>query len=639
MALIPVILALSLAVTPEMEVAKPGAVRPSGWLLDRARAARDGYTGHLDEVSDHFRRAWTAEWNPRGNYLNWSVDDEEGNKRANWSAEGGSYWFDGLVKLAWQLDDQDLKALARRRLEPVLERTGENSIGFLWWMDRRDPQQLNEVVNNGWVATWVQGNSARVLSAWYEATGDERALRALRYAFNWKDLAEALGPHSATLASGAAEAYRLTGDPEVKAFLDLCRAKFATGRSTRQFIKAPWTKLADTLNLRREHAWHLGLPSRHGVMASESLLSVLRLWQTTGEQAYLDSVLAWYRFFDEHCSQPYGVTMMDEEWGWRGARRGTETCDVAAEAYTKRCVFAALADGRWGDQLELAFFNAGPACVSRDFRRNVYFQMPNRTGREKGEAEEMSCAWDTHVRYDRSAWPLCCTAALNRILPNYVQGMWMKTAAGGLAATLYGPCTFETELPVGKVAFAERTDYPFDERIVLNVTAAPGKEFPLRLRIPGWCAAAEIAVNGAAVCPPVKNGFATLTRAWKTGDAVTLRFPMTPVAWNFRDNNEYGRLRRSLYVGPILFAAAVPAKDDNTPAGPFVEPVLPQVAEPKSWTVERRPLPKVWSWQLDEAPVRLHVSAADGQPLTLVPYGCTKLRISAFGVEDRGKAN
>ena len=259
--------------------------------------------------------------------------------------------------------------------------------------------------------------------------------------------------------------------------------------------------------------------------------------------------------------------------------------------------------------------------------------------REKGEAEEMSCAWDTHVRYDRSAWPLCCTAALNRILPNYVQGMWMKTASGGIAATLYGPCTFETELPVGKVAFAERTEYPFDERIVLNVTAAPGKEFPLRLRIPGWCSAAEIAVNGAAVRPPVKNGFATLTRAWKTGDAVTLRFPMTPVAWDFRDNNEYGRLRRSLYVGPLLFAAAVPAKDDNTPAGPFVEPVLPQVAEPKSWTVERRPLPKVWSWQLDEAPVRLHVSAADGQPLTLVPYGCTKLRISAFGVEDRGKAN
>ena len=31
-------------------VARPGDARPRGWLLDRARAARDGFTGHMDDV-------------------------------------------------------------------------------------------------------------------------------------------------------------------------------------------------------------------------------------------------------------------------------------------------------------------------------------------------------------------------------------------------------------------------------------------------------------------------------------------------------------------------------------------------------------------------------------------------------------
>ena len=54
-----------------------GAIRPKGWLFDRARAARDGYTGHMDGVSHHFRRAWSADWKPRGVYLNWGNDEKD----------------------------------------------------------------------------------------------------------------------------------------------------------------------------------------------------------------------------------------------------------------------------------------------------------------------------------------------------------------------------------------------------------------------------------------------------------------------------------------------------------------------------------------------------------------------------------
>ena len=46
-------------------------------------------------------------------------------------------------------------------------------------------------------------------------------------------------------------------------------------------------------------------------------------------------------------------------------------------------------------------------------------------------------------------------------------------------------------------------------------------------------------------------------------------------------------------------------------------------------TVERRPMPAKWAWQLD-APVRVSVKAATGETLSLVPYGCTRLRKTMF---------
>lgn len=608
-------------VTPAMAVDRPGAVKPTGWVLDRARAARDGFTGHMEDVDEHFRLAWSTNCMRRGKYLNWT-----NRHQGSWSAEGGAYWFDGLVKLAYQLDDPELKAKVKRRLDPLLDNMTTNSIGFLWWMDRRDPQQLEEAFGVGSWRFWVVGMAERAVSAYYEATGDVRAKQALEKAFAFEAMARRHGG-GATFTSGIADAYRVTGSPAVAKCLDIACAKVAAST----FAAPPWGRLVDTLNLTRVHTDHYKMPTRHGVWCAEQLCSVVAAYRRTGDEKLLKAVLSWYDFLDRHCGQPYGVTMMDEEWGWAGARRGTETCDVAAEPYARLALFACLGDGRWGDDAERAFFNAGPACVSRDFKRHVYFQMPNRVG-SPTEAELFSCKIHGQTRYGRQHWPLCCSAALNRILPMYVQAMWMKTSDGGVAATLYGPGTYETELACGRVAFEERTDYPFAERIVLACTAAPGSAFPLKVRVPGWCTSPTITVNGATVDVRAQKGFAVLSRNWKAGDEVALTFPMAPRVKDWRDMNEFGRALKSVYLGPLLFAAAIPEKDDDTPAGEVRVPSLAAKLDPAEIAVSRRPVPHPWDWRVD-APVKLTLRDADGQPLELVPYGCTKLRISAFPVK------
>jgi len=49
----------------------PGTVEPEGWLRDWCLSARDGYTGHMDEYDQEFRRAWAADHTMTSERLNW----------------------------------------------------------------------------------------------------------------------------------------------------------------------------------------------------------------------------------------------------------------------------------------------------------------------------------------------------------------------------------------------------------------------------------------------------------------------------------------------------------------------------------------------------------------------------------------
>lgn len=607
----------------QMTRGRPGEVRPEGWIRDWARTAAGGYTGHLDDCHDEFRRAWTAEHRPRGAALDWMSAPE-----GSWSAEGGAYWFDGLVRLAWQLDDPVLKALAGRKLEPLLANMNPKSVLFNWWLNRDNAEE------RGWVyrkpaiwQMWAAGISERPLEAWYSVTGDRRALKALEWAFDDPRLFTEATVRKAPTAAAVIEAARLTGAAGVRV-----SAAAAAADPMPRFQVPPEEGLADSLHLKRydDKGRHSG--TRHGVTTAEGLLSVLRAYEVTGRRELLDSVLAWFDFLDRHAMQPYGVMVSDEEWGWAGADRSSETCTVAAEPWTRTELMMVLGEGRWGDQVERAFFNAAPNCVSRDFMRHVYLQPANRTN---DACFACSSAYKDFVglkqnptRYEETHYPLCCLAALNRLIPNYIQSMWMKSADGGVTAALYGPSTFATDLPSGRFSIREDTAYPFEETVRLTVTEAPSGELPLRLRLPSWCEGVSLEVNGTsvAICPD--RGFASVRRIWKSGDRIVLRLPMRPRLHEMRDNNRGGLLHRYVTMGPLLFAWCPPARDENTPNGAIREPVLDGRALEDAQVV-RYEMPSRWDWPA-AAPVRLNVRDADGRQIELVPYGCAPLRVSLF---------
>ena len=638
----------------------PGAVEPAGWLRDWCLAARDGYTGHMDDYDDEFKRAWAANHKMTGEGLFWY--------KGGWPYEGGGYWFDGLGRLGYALHDEALIAQAKRRLDVVADHMNTNGLLFLWWLDRNNPGDRKAVTAalEGW-PLWACGLLGRAMSGFYAGSGDKHILEALEKAYGSDPDCLRWITGSMSNPWPAYDTYCWTGNKGVAAALDA------------MFKKEGGALLPNLSRYRKAPNLNPGAPvdNAHVVEFLESTTpwTVGYLW--TGDARYLQAAVGWHDLLERVAMQPHGVSVSDEWYGPTGAFRGSETCDVAGYVWSQISLLSVTGEGRMADRAERAFFNAGPATVSRDFKTHVYFQSPNRFANRSPNFRHGPMA--SGGTYQRKHSPLCCTAALNRIVPWYVTHMWMATYDNGLAATCYGPCKV-TALAADRVpvVITCKTDYPFNETIEMSVEPARAATFPIDFHIPGWCAAPALTVNGAIVVAERNaRGFARVSRSWKAGDTVRLHFPMVASVRTGRDialdvpadgahhatrvtipeeNSTRGVPCASVSYGPLLFALPIPdTADANTPDPTARWKFALDVQDP-GLTVERGAMPARWDWPL-ASPLKLRANAVEvawnpdpkapllpllpilpaarrkpAEQVTLVPYGCTKFRISMFPV-------
>ncbi len=616
----------------------PGAVEPTGWLRDWALAARNGITGHLDEWHPTYADGW------KGVPIASRGAEPDG---SGWPLEQSAYWLDGAIRLGLILHDKALIRKIRARLDPVVDsvRKAPKGTSFIYWKKKGfKPEGFN---------SWAHSHLGRAMVSLYQGTGDPRVLDALVkvYAGYRLDFSDGLCNLDPML-----ETYSYSGDRRI---LD-------------QVLKA----MVQPDIAKRFQDWNNGIvaPGHMVCLYENSRLAALA-YPWTGDPAHYQATRNVFQWIDDHHMLPYGVSSGEEFASGVGAFRKTETCDVTAMLHTASWLYRIQGGGEWGDRMESAFFNAAPAPVARDFKTLSYYQSPNRLRSDSLPVAPPSNPGPDGNRFHRLAAPdvLCCVGAVNRIIPSYIIHMWMATRDNGLAATLYGPCTVSARVAAGvPVKLRTTTNYPFNETIAITVDPARAAEFPLYLRIPGWCKAARIRVNGVKVAAsPDDAGFVRIARTWKRGDRVELRLPMAArVSRGYETeipaaNREYFgfqsealfKPRRlpyaSVLYGPLLFALRIPELDPDTPTW-WLKWQYALNVDPKNASeirVKRRRMTSPWDWS-PEAPVALTVPArsfewnpTDAQALpsepvagdssesiTLVPYGCTKFRISMFPV-------
>jgi uncharacterized protein len=610
-----------------------GSVRPTGWLRDQLQIQAKGLGGHLDET-----------WADVGSNSGWL-----GGTGESW--ERGPYFLDGLVPLAYLLDDQRLKAKAQKYID--------------WTLNHQSPDgMIGPITNTDW---WPRMVMLKALAQYQEATGDARVVPVLARYFSYqlkelpnrplRDWGKFRWQDNALIALWL---YNRTGDPQL---IELVRLLHQQGYDWQaQFADFKYTTpvTAQMIKLDQDQGLTDYSLSTHGVNNGQALKAA-PVWSMVsasdvdrrGFQQMLDAL-------DKYHGLPNGMFSCDEHLAGRNPSQGSELCTVVETMYSLEQSLAILGDARIGDRLERIAFNALPGTFTDDMWAHQYDQEPNQV-----EVSLHRKPWTTNGP-ESNLYGLepnfgCCTANFHQGWPKFAASLWMASHDGGLAAVAYSPCEVHTVVGSTPVHLSEATEYPFRGLVRITVNPATEISFPLRLRIPSWADSAEVRVNGALITIAGNEGFAKIERRWKAGDLIQVQFPLRPgltrgyndsvsidrgpLVFSYPIGEDWVKLRdRGMTADWQVFPSsqwnyALAVNEKTIGEAPVTEqPVGPSPFSlkeaPVTLRVEARRLP---SWRAidgaaDPVPQSPVTSEEPQQSLALVPYAAAKLRVTAFPV-------
>jgi hypothetical protein len=629
-----------------------GAIKPRGWLLEMLRRQRDGATGRMDAL-------YPQVMGPRNGWLGGDGDQ--------W--ERGPYWIDGLLPLAHLLGDEALLAKARPWIEWALASQRDDGSFGPRKNYPREPGLQRDNAEDWWPRMVV----LKILMQHHSATGDPRvpAFMSKYFRYQLDTLPQKPLGHWTFWATYRAcdnlaavlWLYNLTGEPFLLELADLLHKQ---GHDfTRMFLDGD----------------ALARPgSIHCVNLAQGLKEPGVYWQRDPRPEYLDALrrgLADLRRFN---GQAQGMFGGDEALHGNDPAQGSELCSAVELLFSLETLLAITGDTALADHIERVAFNALPAQISDDFTLKQYFQQANQVRVTRAVRNfDVSNSGTSLVFGLLSGYP-CCASNMHQGWPKLAQSLWHATPDGGLAALLYAPSEVAADVAGGRrVKITTDTCYPMEDTLRFAVSLADNPApatFPLRLRVPGWCPDATLSVNGSPVTAAPAGGVAVIRREWRDGDVVHLTLPMGVTLSTWRENsvavergplvyalemreewtrrefpeNERARFGDAYYevTSPDPWNFALVKGGKQAAAGRFtVEVDAEKARAPFFWNPENAPVRirtrarEVPHWKLyNESAGPLPWTARHNQPLyakkppereiTLIPYGCTTLRISQF---------
>ena len=626
-----------------------GAIRPQGWLLDQLERQRDGMTGHLDSlyasvVGDN--NAWLG-----GDGDTW---------------ERGPYWIDGLLPLAYLLDDEVLIRKALKWTEAILASAREDGyFGNAVSHPSIDGRQRDKAED--W---WPKMVALKILKQYYMATADPRVLKVMSRYFryqlahlpehplqHWTDWVQWRGGDNLEMVWWL---YNRTGEPFLLELGDLIHSQ-----------TKPWTAILSGQDiLARQN-------SLHCVNLGQGFKEPVVWWQRSHDEADLQAPAKGMETIRETLGLPTGLWAGDELTQFGEPTRGSEFCTAVEMMYSLEGMLRVTGDLRWAGQLERIAYNALPTQTTDDCDARQYFQQTNQIACTR-QIRNFSTDHDgTDVVFSLLGGYPCCTCNWHQGWPKLVQNLWYASRDGGLAALVYAPSSVSAMLDGHPVTLTEETNYPFDGTVTVRVRfpgkhrkrAMPSATFPLHFRIPDWCEGATVATREGEM-HPAAGEMLKVERTWHDGDTVVLHFPMrvqTSRWYSWGTVVERGPLVYALKMKETWTKKAFEGADAGQ-YGPWYYEVtsdspwnygflVREINQADAFTVEERPLqPGEYPWNLSGAPVTIRAKAvkirdwignrgsaapiqyfcqsqADVEgpaEIELIPYGCTTLRICEF---------
>ena len=490
-----------------------GAVKAEGWLHNQLMLQKNGLTGHAEDLY--------SSKNDLGADCDWL-----GGTGDSW--ERAPYYTKGLVALAYVLDDAELKTKAQKWVDWSLDNQRRN--GYF------GPQN-----NNDW---WARMPMLYAIRDYYDATGDERVIPFFTKYFQYQNAnieSQQLSSWGKSRAGDNIDIvfwlYNRTGDEFLLELADKLHNQ-----------AYPWTDIF-TNNLFNQFL--RDFQPKHNVNVPQAMKMPVVYYQKSKAVADKEAFVKGREHLMCDHGQPFGMQSGCEMLAGRSSMTGLELCSVVEQMQTSEIAQMILGDASIGDQLEMVAYNALPGGLSYDIKGLQYYQQANQVISKFGYTG-MAQNYDNGNMPGPFSGYGCCRFDFHMGYPYFVKTMWAATADNGLAVMAYGPSKVTAKVADGvEVSIKETTDYPFRERISLDVSIAKKTSFPLKLRIPAWCNSPEIKVNGKVQTGIVSGSFYTINRSWSNNDEVSIYFPMNLVV-NDEVNNSI-----SINRGPLVFSLKI----------------------------------------------------------------------------------
>ncbi len=615
-----------------------GSIKPEGWLKKKLRLQADGFHGHLSEMRrDKFGYSRSGEFLKKKNNA-WL--DPGGEGEHGW--EEAPYWLKGYSNCAWVLGNQEMIKEAKTWINATIKSQQENG----WFGPIQNITRLE-----GKVDLWPNMIMLFTLKDYYEYSGDERVISLMKDYFEY-------------LQTFPDDEFLVGFWPRMRAGDMLYTVYWLYNRTGEEWL----LDFAEKTH-RNTADWDRKLASWHNVNIAQAFGEPATYWMQSKDKWDLHAAERNWQKIRRHFGQvPGGMFGGDENprLGYDGPRQAIETCGMVEEMLSDEILTRITGDLKWADRCETVAFNSLPAAFTADMKALRYLtapNMPQSDKKDKGDGIERSGPrfWmNPHVHR-------CCQHNSGHGWPYYAQNLWYATPDNGLAAVLYSAS--KTTAKVGKgteVTIKEDTHYPFREKVKFTFNTPEQVQFPLYLRVPGWCKNPKVAVNGQSVSVNASpSSYIKIDRAFSDGDKIILTMPMELSVNKWEQNKS----SVSVNYGPLTFSLQIEERKvreggtDKWPAWEIYpdspwnyglvlnEENLTQNLEvvKKDWpdsnmpfTSENAPIEikaqarKIPEWNLNEKGLVEEIQQSPvgtGQPVenvTLVPMGAQRIRISAF---------
>lgn len=332
-----------------------------------------------------------------------------------WPYEQMAYWIDGIVRMAGLLEDEELYGIIKNQIDTALE-FEDTFIGPI------------EIKAHESCFRWPIAVFARALYARWSFMGDEFYLEKLRNHY-LDDTSDYSGYRDVVNVETMLRLYEHFGDERL---LDKAITAYEKFDQSDEEYSSASAMLSDVV------------PIQHGVTYNEHAKLAAILYSYTGEERYLKAAIKGYDKIDKYDMLPDGLHTSCEFTYGNETKWAHESCDISDFTWSMGYLLEATGSAEYADKIERAILNAAFGAIGPHFNTIQYFSSVNQVIATRNSTNIEAYKNAPRMAYQPHHYPECCVGNICRAIPNYVLRMYQKFEEG-ICVSLYGDSTYDGE--------------------------------------------------------------------------------------------------------------------------------------------------------------------------------------------------